>query len=408
MNELKNSLIRAAGDLSESKETVRKRLYDRKKNPRQKTLFLARALSAIVTISILFIVANILMKDEELATASPFEESYYEVHYAITKSFDFSRDEELIQQNAYNQYEAKLAYYAYALSLGYEISDSDIKKMEQDLLAGNGMEKYDEYKEHLLQKANISEEDYIEYEKANAPFLVAQNMLEDHFMALFPKINDVLAKSLAQKHAIPYFQDAYAEDIMQFKETHGIVDNGYPGEGIPSVGRIVALEDNMFLVVEDATVEDIQTMDQAAIVKKYHQGVWYPQDETPELSVGDLVEVYSKTKLTTQYPFIADIWDFNMLEEYDENATTTEPVSLEVSPENESKLRVLLSMIRWEDKEVSMSRMPEYTLEFRGELYNLWTTPSHSNITIIPSSGGRYKSLSEERSKELAEILELE
>lgn len=129
------------------------------------------------------------------------------------------------------------------------------------------MEKYDEYKEHLLQKANISEEDYIEYEKANAPFLVAQNMLEDHFMALFPKINDVLAKSLAQKHAIPYFQDAYAEDIMQFKETHGIVDNGYPGEGIPSVGRIVALEDNMFLVVEDATVEDIQTMDQAAIVK---------------------------------------------------------------------------------------------------------------------------------------------
>ena len=65
-------------------------------------------------------------------------------------------------------------------------------------------------------------------------------------------------------------------------------------------------------------------------------------------------------------------------------------------------------MIRWEDKEVSMSLMPEYTLEFRGELYNLWTTPSHSNITIIPSSGGRYKSLSEERSKELAEILELE
>ncbi|MFJ8236074.1 DUF3221 domain-containing protein [Ureibacillus sp. NPDC094379] len=408
MNELKKGLIRAAGDLSESKETVRKRLYESKKNPRQKTLFLARTLTAIVTISILFIVANILIKDEELATATPFDESFYEVHFAITKAFDFSRDEELIKQNAYDQYESKLAYYAYALSLGYEITDSDIKEMEQNTLTGNGMEGYEEYKQHLLQEAKITEKNYLDYEKGNAPFKVAQDILEEHFMKLYPKINDVLARSLAHKHAIPYFQNAYAEEIMQFKETHGIVENGYPGEGLPSVGRIVALEDNMFLVVEDATVEDIQTMDQAAIVKKYHEGVWYPQDETPELTVGDLVEVYSKTKLTTQYPFVADIWDFNMLEEYDENAPMTEPISLQVSPENESKLRVLLSMIRWEDKEVSMSRMPEYTLEFEGNSYNIWTTPSNSNITIIPFVGGRYKSLSEERSKELAEILELE
>lgn len=408
MNELKKGLIRAAGDLSESKETVRKRLYERKKNPRQKTMFLARTLTAIVTISILFIVANILVKDEELATATPFDESYYEVHYAITKAFDFSRDEEMIKQNAYEQYEAKLAYYAYALSLGYEIKESDIRKMEENTLTGNDLEGYEEYYQHLKEKADISEESYRKYEMENAPFLVAQNILEDHFMELFPKINDVLAKSLAYKHAIPYFQDVYTEDIKHFKETHGIVENGYPGEGVPLVGRIVALEDNMFLVVEGATVEEIQTMDQAAIVKKYHQGVWYPQDGTPKLSVGDLVEVYSKTTLTTQLPFVADIWDFNMIEEYAENAPTTEPISLEVSPENETKLRVLLSMIRWEDKEVSMSRMPEYTLEFKGETYNLWTTPSHNNITIIPNVGGRYKSLSEERSKELAEILELE
>lgn len=72
-----------------------------------------------------------------------------------------------------------------------------------------------------------------------------------------------------------------------------------------------------------------------------------------------------------------------MLEEYDENATTTEPVSLEVSPENESKLRVLLSMIRWEDKEVSMSRMPEYTLEFRE---NSTTYGRHPPTATSPSS----------------------
>ncbi|WP_392454954.1 DUF3221 domain-containing protein [Chryseomicrobium aureum] len=55
------------------------------------------------------------------------------------------------------------------------------------------------------------------------------------------------------------------------------------------VGRIVAIEDSRFLLVKDATEQDIETLEPVEIIEKYEDGIWATYEKLDELKVNAVV-----------------------------------------------------------------------------------------------------------------------
>ncbi len=323
MNEIKRSLIEVAGDMGQSKDRVRKRLnkhQDKKKDFKKN--FIA-GIGAVAMIGVLFLVATILMnqqKDTFQSTTELFDDQVFETETKIKKVWGDSVGEEYIKQWAYEDYERSLALYTYALSLGYEITDEEIKRSyEKTTQMMTSSEEIKSSYDELFSKMGITWEEYDQFALKNAPYQVASEKLQQHYMQMYPKIDSDIASSLAGKHAIPYFREQYADDIKVFKEKHGLAIYDSPnGVGQKILGRIVAFEENMFLVVPSATLEDIENLSSTEIVKKYNEGIWYPQDDTPLMSVGDLVETYYKLQTSTETtPYFSDLWDLKIIDDYE-------------------------------------------------------------------------------------------
>lgn len=406
MNEIKQSLIETAGDLSDSKARLRNQLYqqqNRKKDIRRNVL---AGFSVVATIAFFFLVSAILLNQQKQVaqtTTVIFDDQVFETAKKLTGSFDFYTSEEQINEISYEDYEKRLAFYTYAISLGYEMTDEEIKKSYQKTMQLYSTQEAKKSWEEMFSTNNISWEEYEEYVLKNSPYQVALEKLQQHFIQVYPKIDTTIARSLAEKHAIPYFRETYANEIITFKKKHTLPLNHkqiYTGQN--QLGRVIAMEDNMILVVPNATIEDIDTLSTNKIIEKYNEGAWYPQDEIPIVKVGDLVETYSKTTSTSENITLSDIWDLKII---DDNESKQEDTKLLTIPtENIIKVKSFVNMLRWEEQNFEMSRIADYEFTLNDITYHLWTL---SDGFVMTSSNGMYRKLSNSFTEDLKSYLKL-
>ncbi|WP_113926648.1 YobA family protein [Bacillus sp. P14.5] len=101
--------------------------------------------------------------------------------------------------------------------------------------------------------------------------------------------------------------------------TSGCYSNSNQIEGekgyLAQNGTVVALEENKILIVEGATIEDINNLTPKEIINKYDDGVWFSLGtDTPEgLDVGVIVRV-SYNSLDTSLPAFGEAKEIKIIE----------------------------------------------------------------------------------------------
>ncbi|MFY3791405.1 hypothetical protein ACOQFO_06875 [Ureibacillus sp. MALMAid1270] len=412
MNEMKRSLIEVAGDMSESKDRVRKRLLERHEKKKDFKKNLLAGVSVATMIFVLFLTTNWLM-NEQLGNSVDsneiiiglFDDTVFETSIKLQRAVGFIEEEEYLKEYAYDDYENYLAFYTYAQSLGYEITEQEINKSFEQTMNQMKVD-FNSYFEELIAKSDLTWEEIEEYQYKLAPFDVALEKLKLHYVELYPKIEWNIASSLAQKHAIPYFRENYANDIIAFKKKHSLsLHDGPIFSGVKHVGRVVAFEDNMFLVSTKATIEDIETLSKKELMYRYStEGTWYPLNDTPEISEGDLVETYYQTQTSTNTtPIVSDLWDLKILEKYEpETVVNKNTITLTVYKDNISKVKSFLSMLEWEHANFTFSKSPDYELVVNDIMYQIW---SYSDGFVLYSTRGVYRKLNADFTEEFAGYL---
>ena len=221
---------------------------------------------------------------------------------------------------------------------------------------------------------------------------------------MYPKIDSDIASSLGGKHAIPYFREQYTDDIKVFKEKHGLaINDSSNGVGQKVLGRIVAFDENMFLVVPSATLEDIENLSSTDIVKKYNEGIWYPQDDTPLMSVGDLVETYYKLQTSTETtPHFSDLWDLKIIDDYELESKKDNTIHLTIEKENISGVKSFVGMLNWEEMDVEFTNTADYQFVVNDITYQIWSYPDGF---VLYSSRGEYRKINEDFTEELSGYL---
>ncbi|KGR77745.1 DUF3221 domain-containing protein [Ureibacillus manganicus] len=414
MNEIKKSLIELTVDMNESKQLVRKRIMAQSIKKKDFKKNLIAGLSAIVMISMIFLTSTFLMEQQtgtsEISqpTTNIFDDGIFETTANLQKWWrDFADGEAYLKELAYEKYETRLALYTYAKSLGYDIKDEEVQESFQQTM--NLMTRSDEAKqsyEELLTKADLTWEEYEKFIMDTAPYDVALKKLEQHYMAIYPKISYSIAGSLAEKHAIPYFREQYVNDIIAFKKKHTLPlhdGNPFAFTGSKQLGRVVAIEDNMFLVAPGATIEDIENYTKEELLENYKDAMWFPMDDTPELSIGDLVETYHKYQTTSEDNVtISDLWDIRLVNEYEPNPISKATHHLTIDIEMNPKVKVFVGTLNWIDTNVEFSDKADYQFVVDGITYQLWSYPDGF---VLYSSRGKYRTLNAELTSELAGYL---
>ncbi|SOC22697.1 hypothetical protein SAMN05880501_11478 [Ureibacillus xyleni] len=391
MNEIKKSLIEAAGDMSESKKRVKMTMHQQPK-PHPKRNFLT-AITVVAVLGLFFIVTSLLLNNNhEVTQATLFDKHQYNVMLKIKGTFVYSNDvdEEYLKQEVYDSIERNIAYYVYAESLGYEITKTEIENSYEQMIQFlyQSKESKQSHKE-WAKSANLSLKDYERYIYSNTPYRVAQNKLEEHFMEQYPKIDRLIANQLAIKNAVPYFRQHYTGDIQAFKKKLNLplVDSNL-GEGTKLLGRVVEVEDNMFLV--ESYLEN----------ERY----WVPQDNIPDLSIGDIVEVFYKMRSNDESPYVTDIWDLKMIDDYMTESSQNQTINLTIPEDNISKVKAFIGMLRWDEANFEMSRPADYQIVLKNITYQIW---SYQDGFVLLSSRGEYRKLNEDFTEELSEYLGL-
>ena len=82
------------------------------------------------------------------------------------------------------------------------------------------------------------------------------------------------------------------------------------------VGRIVAIEDGRFLLVNGVTEKEIQNLESGEIVEKYENGTWTTYEELDELKVNMTVEV-AYDVLQDSLPGYGNAVKVEVLEDYE-------------------------------------------------------------------------------------------
>ncbi|CAM5223778.1 putative protein OS=Ureibacillus acetophenoni OX=614649 GN=SAMN05877842_10356 PE=4 SV=1 [Ureibacillus acetophenoni] len=188
MNEMKRSLIEVAGDMSESKDRVRKRLLERHEKKKDFKKNLLAGISVAAIIFVLFLTTNWLM-NEQLGNSSDsneiiiglFDDTVFETSIKLQRAVGFIEEEEYLKEYAYDDYENYLAIYTYAQSLGYEITEQEINKSFEQTMNQMKVD-FNSYFEELIAKSDLTWEEIEEYQYKLAPFDVALEKLKLHYV----------------------------------------------------------------------------------------------------------------------------------------------------------------------------------------------------------------------------------
>lgn len=379
MNEFKKALIDVAGDLSESETAVKNAILLKK--PRNKRVKIGYYLLPVVIVTLfLFTWQLFIPKMMDIKQADqPTNEDLFEFITAL-EEMEYKGDIETSRANAYLQMVEIIGIPKYAKSTGITISDED-RQQAKNLLEQKWRER--DFAGVLASaSAHISKE---KFDENIAPLLIERfayaKKLEDRMSQDYAKMLPEIATSYSNFMGFSYMEAHYEEQLNQFKEQQNIIISS--NKSLGTSGTVVEIEDNMFLLIKNMTINEYNQVSPRIFVDKF--AAWFINDPQKPVEVGDYINlketVISQDRIGAEYAGVGLHYGLEILlpnERANEikELTLTEQV-LEEFYENYGQATLI------NEEALEISKPPLYIVHIEGESYTVWQNDKQQ-LYILP------------------------
>ncbi|MFJ8260509.1 DUF3221 domain-containing protein [Rummeliibacillus sp. NPDC094406] len=210
------------------------------------------------------------------------------------------------------------ANYAYALNKGIVLTENEINNKEKEFL-GNLEElkqdpkKKEEFKE-LLGFLRLTEQQMIDqYIKPQAIKTAAFDQLVSDYYKKHKDAYELHVITSLEQDAMNYLSEKYPKKIANLQGEYDIPKKSKEMGNFLKIGLVVAIEDDKFLVVNNASDEDLSQLSSNGIVKKHKNGTWFPLHHVKQkIRIGDKVQV-SSNRIQDTFPEVANLVSIKLL-----------------------------------------------------------------------------------------------
>lgn len=395
MSEIHNELVKVAGDMTASKERVKRHVlqqrYTNRKRPLRFTL-----LTVMLTLCVAGFVFMQLLTKETKQTTALFQEMQLEHFERISQMMWPGQEQPYYKEEAYRSYEKLVATYYFAKSLGIDYSKDDLeverKKQTEQLEMLHQSPEY----EGLFQ--GLAPKQYVEtYLEPLLPMYTVRAKLYDKYKEKYPTF--YAYQEVANIDAKRYFQAHFAEQTTAFLKDHNIEMHSN-SSGTTKVGTVAKVEANTFLFIEGVIPEDLNTMSEEQLKEKYKEADWYPVLDDYPVEQRDYITLSSiGTGSIEENGIVKKYGLLNQLEVLE--PTVTKMLELE----NEQEVAQFLGDIPWQPVD-DMKRPPEYSFQVEGVRIDMWKGYGGS-LYLQKVDSGEIQ-LSTNRAKQLKALLGIE
>lgn len=395
MSEIHNELVKVAGDLTASKERVKKHVLKQAHINRRKP-FRFTLLTVVLTLCVAGFVMVQLLTNETKQTSSLFHERQLQHFERISQNMWPGKEQEFYKEDAYLSYEKLVASYYFAKSLGIDYTKDELeverKKQVEQLEMLHQSPEY----EGLFQ--GLTPKQYVEtYLEPLLPMYTVRAKLYDKYKEKYPTF--YAYQEVATIDAKRYFQANFAEQATTFQKEHNIKIRS-SSYGSSRIGTVAKVESNVFLFVEGVIPDDLDHMTKKQLAEKYEQADWYPVLDDFPVKQGDYITLTSMgTGSIEENGVIRKYGLLNKLEVLEQAI----PMKLEL--DNEQEVAQFLRDIPWQPADV-MKRPPEYSFQVEGVRIEMWN--GYGGSIYLQKVGSGEIQLSANRAKQLKVLLGIE
>lgn len=399
MNEWQKELVKVAGEMSTSKERIKKRILRQQPTKQKKPIRFA-LLTSVVTLCLAgFVMVQLLNKDTQQATQM-FNEKQFEHFEHVVYLMWPEQGEEFSKREAYQKYEQLVAYYYFAKSIGISSTREELeaeKKARYDELVM--LQDSPQYVE-LFQGLGLKQY-FKTYIEPMIPFYAARKEMNAFYEKKYPTLARA-ADQIAARDALRYFQTHFAEQSIAFQEKMGIVNRTH-SQGSIYVGTVIKIEDNAFLFVEGAIPEDLTKLSEEQIMKKYNNATWYPILDDSPVKIGDYISLESPGSMSYEENGVEVTNGFLNSIEWIE-PTVTKMLTIQ----NEQEIIQFFQQTDWQppDNYKKMNHPPAYSFMLEGVRVDVWFSYGQTLYLQKVESGTIH--LNQKRSEQLKAILGLQ
>ncbi|MGG2110731.1 hypothetical protein ABFY60_09455 [Lysinibacillus pakistanensis] len=399
MNEWQKELVKVAGEMSTSKERIKKRILRQQPTKQKKPIRFA-LLTSVVTLCLAgFVMVQLLNKDTQQETQM-FNEKQFEHFEHVVYLMWPEQGEEFSKREAYQKYEQLVAYYYFAKSIGITSTKEELeaeKKARYDELVM--LQDSPQYVE-LFQGLGLKQY-FKTYIEPMIPLYAARKEMNAFYEKKYPTLARA-ADQIAARDALRYFQTHFAEQSIAFQEKMGIVNRTH-SQGSIYVGTVIKIEDNAFLFVEGAIPEDLTKLSEEQIMKKYNNATWYPILDDSPVKVGDYISLESPGSMSYEENGVEVTNGFLNSIEWIE-LTVTKKLSIQ----NEQEIIQFFQQTDWQppDNYKKMNHPPAYSFMLEGVRVDVWFSYGQTLYLQKVESGTIH--LNQKRSEQLKAILGLQ
>ena len=402
MNEWQKELVKVAGDMSTSKERIKKHVL-RQQSVKPKKPIRFALLTAVVTLCLAgFVMVQLLNKDTKQA-AQMFNEKQFEHFEDVVYLMWPEQGEEFSKKEAYQKYEQLVAYFYFAKSLGMTSTKEELeaeKKARYDELVM--LQESPQYVE-LFQELGLKQY-FKTYIEPMIPFYAARKELNVFYEKKYPTLART-ADQIAARDALRYFQTHFAEQSTAFQEKMGI-DNRTHSQGTIYVGTVIKIESNAFLFVEGVIPEDLTKLSEEQIIKRYNNATWYPILDDSPVKLGDYISLESSGSMSYEENGV-EVTN-GILVSLDSIEWIEPTVTKKLTIQNEQEIIQFFQQTDWQtsDNYNKMKQPPAYSFMLEGVRVDVWLSYGQTLYLQKVESGVIH--LNQKRSEQLKAILGLQ
>ncbi|MGG0656237.1 DUF3221 domain-containing protein [Rummeliibacillus pycnus] len=216
------------------------------------------------------------------------------------------------QYKAFNDSLQLDADYAYALSKGIVLTENEIIKKEKEFMVNLEEMKQDpqsrkDFKEEL-KFLNLTEQELIEqYIKPQSIKAAAFDRLVSDYYKQHKNAYELHVITSLEQDAMNYLSEKYSKKIANLQGEYNIPKKSKEMGNFLKIGLVVAIEDDKFLVVSNASDEELAQLSSDGIVKKHKNGTWFPLHHVKQkIRIGDKVQV-SYNRIQDTFPEVANL-----------------------------------------------------------------------------------------------------
>lgn len=404
MTDFKKELIEVAGDLADSKHTVKQRLQGNKNNKPKRNLLVVPVLVLVLCITgfMIWILPN---KTEQQQATDLFNNDYlFEYYKASELMFGFydasEENEENLNEAVFERFQNAIALQQYAKSKRLTYTDEQYETQEQ-LLTQTFIEADTSIYNQFFSLSELTANQYEQYVK---PILIENilyaEQLNRKWLAENPKLLKDFVRYYTERLANDYLEKYFMPELQVARDKYQVPKTIHGAYSSKS-GTIAAIEGKMVYFIQNATYQEIEEMTAQELhaLQEQRLKAWLINYEDVALQVGDFVRV-SVDRTVTSY----DKQITNGIAEHLEvviSASEATVPEIYLTAEQESYWKQETHQEKWESQQMeSNSLTPRYIVHLSEKAYTIFQNKDN-NFFLVPHGDQTIAKLSKEQTKKM-------